>query len=56
MYKEILDFCFKEVGSQKWFDKDVGLDEVLRAHFVDILKQAAAAEFYTWRSSYHRSL
>ena len=51
MYREILDFCFKEVGSQKWFDKDIGLDEVLRAHFVDILKQAAAAEFYTWRSN-----
>ena len=51
MYNRILNFCFKEVGSQKFFEKDLGLDQVLREHFIDILTQAAAAEFYAWRSS-----
>ncbi len=51
MYKEILNFCFQEAGSQKFFEKDLGFDELLRARFTDVLEQAAAAEFYTWRRS-----
>ena len=51
MYNNILNFCFTEVGSQKFFEKDLGFDELLRARFTHILEQAAAAEFYTWRRS-----
>lgn len=51
MYHEILDFCFKEAGSQKFFEKDLGFDELLKERFTDVLQQAAVAEFYTWRSS-----
>ena len=29
MYKAILDFCFKEVGSQQFFEKDVDFDKLL---------------------------
>ena len=51
MYNNILNFCFNEAGSQKFFEKDLGFDELLRARFTHILEQAAAAEFYTWRRS-----
>ena len=51
MFKEILHFCFNEAGSQKWFEKDVDFDEMLRERFSDVLKQASQAEFYTWRTS-----
>lgn len=51
MYKEILDFCFKEVGSQQFFEKDLAFDQLLTRRFGGVLEQAAAAEFYRWRSS-----
>ncbi len=51
MYENVLDFCFKEVGSQKWFEKDLGLDQLLRERFNNVFKQAAAGEFYAWRTN-----
>ena len=51
MVKQILDFCFHEAGSQKFFEKDVDFDQLLIERFSEVLKQAAAAEFYTWRTS-----
>lgn len=51
MYDDILDFCLNEVGSQKFFEKDLAFDKLLIERFSDVLEQAAAAEFYTWRSS-----
>ena len=51
MQNQVLDFWFKEAGSQKWFGKNSGFDQVLTERFTDVLRQAAAAEFYTWRTS-----
>lgn len=51
MYKEILDFCFNEAGSQKFFEKDLEFDRLLTERFTTVLERAAAAEFYTWRAS-----
>lgn len=51
MYNDILDFCFNEAGSEKFFEKDLAFDKLLIERYSDILEQAAAAEFYTWRSS-----
>lgn len=51
MYNDILDFCFNEAGSKKFFEKDLAFDKLLIERYSDILEQAAAAEFYTWRSS-----
>lgn len=51
MYQEILDFCLNKVGSQKFFEKDMAFDNLLIDRFSKVLEQAAAAEFYTWRSS-----
>src|SRR5690554_2062506 len=51
MYKNILDFCFNEVGSQQFFQKSLEFDRLLTERFSQVLKQTAAAEFYSWRSS-----
>src|SRR5690554_151909 len=51
MYKKVLDFCFKEAGSQQFFEKNLDFDRVLTERFSQVLKQAAAAEFYAWRSN-----
>ncbi len=49
MYKQILDFCFNEAGSHKFFEKDADFDQILIERFSDVLQQAAASELYTWR-------
>ena len=51
MYKAILDFCFKEVGSQQFFEKDVDFDKLLIERYSELLEQAAASELYEWRCS-----
>lgn len=51
MYQEILEFCFEEAGSQKFFEKDIAFDKRLTRRFSGVLEQALAAEFYEWRSS-----
>ena len=51
MYNDILNFCFNEAGSEKFFEKDENFDKLLIERYSDILEQATAAEFYTWRSS-----
>lgn len=51
MYKKILNFCFNEAGSQKFFEKDLSFDQLLTERFTAVLEQAAAAEFYAWRNS-----
>ena len=51
MHKDILDFCFKEVGSEKFFEKDVDFDKLLTERYSALLKQAAVSELYEWRRS-----
>ncbi|WP_367108760.1 DUF924 family protein [uncultured Psychrobacter sp.] len=51
MYKKILDFCFNEAGSQKFFEKDLEFDRLLTERFTTVLEKTAMAEFYTWRTS-----
>lgn len=50
-YHEILEFCFDEVGSQQFFEKDLSFDKLLQKRFGGILAQASVAEFHNWRSS-----
>ncbi|HNP64190.1 MAG TPA: DUF924 family protein [Woeseiaceae bacterium] len=51
MQNKVLDFWFKEAGSEKWFEKSSVFDQVLIERFTGVLEQAARAEFYTWRTS-----
>ena len=49
MYNDILNFCFNEVGSEKFFEKDIAFDKLLIERYSDLLEQAAASELYEWR-------
>ena len=49
MYQQIIDFCFQEVGTQKFFEKDKAFDELLTQRFKTTLERAARAELFTWR-------
>lgn len=51
MQDQVLEFWFKEAGNQAWFEKSLDFDQRLTARFSDVLKQAAAAELYCWRTS-----
>lgn len=51
MQNQVLDFWFTEAGSKKWFEKNLDFDQVLIERFTHVLKRAAAAEYYTWRTS-----
>lgn len=50
MKSEVLKFWF-EAGSEKWFNKDPAFDQEIAERFGSVLKQAAAAEFYSWRTT-----
>lgn len=50
MQNQVLDFWFK-AGSPKWFNKDPEFDQEIAERFGKVLKQAAAAEFYSWRTT-----
>lgn len=49
MYQQIIDFCFQEVGTQKFFEKDKAFDELLTQRFKTTLERAARAELFAWR-------
>ena len=49
MYQDIIEFCFNEVGTQKFFEKDKDFDELLTQRFESTLQRAAAAELFDWR-------
>ena len=35
MYNDILNFCFEEVGSEKFFEKDIAFDKLLIERYSD---------------------
>lgn len=47
----ILDFWFSDTAKPYWFAKSEAFDRELSKRFGEILKQAAAGELYTWRTS-----
>ena len=51
MQNQVLDFWFKEINSQQWFEKNAAFDQLLSQRFGELLKQAAAVELYTWRNT-----
>ena len=51
MPNQVLDFWFKEINSQLWFEKNAEFDQMLTQRFGSLLKQAAAAELYSWRTT-----
>lgn len=49
--QEILDFWFKELEPQQWFQPDPALDQLITQRFQKIHQQATCCELYPWRST-----
>lgn len=49
MFKEILEFWFKEIDPNQWRCFDPLFDTLLKKRFLDVLQQASAGELYAWR-------
>lgn len=57
-FREVLDFWFGRVGTPEycrprdvWFKKDPAFDEAIRAHFLDLHRQAAAGQLQSWQAA-----
>jgi uncharacterized protein (DUF924 family) len=49
MYKEVLDFWFREIEPKQWWAVDPAFDAWLKDRFLPVLGQAARGELFTWR-------
>ena len=51
MHTEVLTFWFEEIDPKLWFAADTNFDDLIRARFIGLMRQAAAAELYSWRTT-----
>ncbi len=56
MYRDILQFWFKELTPEQWWAKDDELDREIRQRFQPRLEQARCGELYAWRATPEGSL
>jgi len=49
MYKEVLEFWFREIEPRQWWAVDPAFDAWLKDRFLPVLGQAARGELFTWR-------
>jgi uncharacterized protein (DUF924 family) len=47
----VLDFWFQEIDSALWFKKDADFDQLIADRFGAVLRAAAQAELFAWRST-----
>lgn len=50
-YTEVLSFWFHEIREALWFSADVHFDELIRQRFSSLIRQATAAELFSWRTT-----
>ena len=48
---EVLEFWFVETRPRQWFAKDAGFDALVRDRFLDLTRQALAAELDAWSAA-----
>jgi len=48
---DILDFWFKEISPEQWFQKSDAFDQEISQRFTKIHMQASQGECYTWRKT-----
>lgn len=53
---EILDFCFADGATRKWFEKDAAFDRAVRERLGPLHEQAAVGALDHWRESPEGSL
>ena len=51
MYKEIIDFWFKELEPKQWWQKDAAFDSMIQTRFGECHNQAKASELFHWRET-----
>ncbi|WP_375748615.1 DUF924 family protein [Vibrio sp. HN007] len=51
MYKQIIDFWFKELEPKQWWIKDFEFDQMIQSRFGDLHNQAKAGELFHWRET-----
>jgi uncharacterized protein (DUF924 family) len=49
--REILDFWFKEIPPERWFDSDPAFDAAVRARFEESWRAARNGAFHDWPST-----
>lgn len=49
--EDILDFWYREVGEERWFDADPALDALVRDRFLDLHEQAARGDLAKWEET-----
>ena len=49
MFKQVLDFWFREVEPKQWWAVDPDFDSRIRDRFLSLLDQAARGELLSWR-------
>lgn len=51
MFKDVLNFWFKELEPKQWWVSEPDFDALIKQRFLPLLQQAAAAELFGWRES-----
>jgi uncharacterized protein (DUF924 family) len=51
MPEQVLKFWFVESGPQQWWTVEPAFDELIKARFLPLLRQAVAGELSAWRTS-----
>lgn len=49
--QRVLDFWFKEISPEKWFQKDPHFDETVKSLFLGIYEEATAGTTASWRKT-----
>ena len=48
-YHEVIDFWFKEISPEQWFEKDSKLDLKMKQRFATLHSSVVAGECSSWR-------
>lgn len=51
MFSGVLDFWFKELGPDKWFESSDSTDNLIKSRFQTIHSMATKGELFQWRQS-----
>ena len=49
MYQQVIDFWFKEINSNQWWQKDIAFDKEVERKFLTLHDKAVRGELYAWR-------
>jgi len=56
MPEKVLDFWFREINPEQWWEKDAAFDALIGERFGGLHSQACACELWQWRETAHGRL